>query len=157
MEQNKRHEEKESYLLSLIILLIGIVLFILAFIIDTQHQYLEWLLFFISLPLIILGYIGVIHQTKLETACLIEGFVALLIPLLMSTIIIIVKSGWRVSLIILILIILIGIASLALGIYGHLKSRAGQTKVGQKIRVLLFITLAIGVILTFGIVQPIGY
>jgi hypothetical protein len=148
---------KKPFVFSIVILLVGVILFILAYVIDTYpDQYLESILFFISLPLIGLGFVGFIYQLKLTTACLVEGVMALVIPLLMTCMFIVISSGWRIILMVLLLIILVGITSLILGIYGFLKSKKGLIRIGQRIRILLYITLAIGILLSYAVVHPGG-
>ncbi len=159
MQQNEKENQRKmkSYSKSLIILLIGIIFWILAYAINTYGQYLEWILFIISLPLIGYGYISLISQLELETACLIEGGVAMVIPIMLSSIFLLIVSGSRVEWGVLLLMLVVGIVSLVLGIYGYLKAMKGNYRIGKLIRIILLITLVIGIALSFATSRQVGY
>ncbi|ODS40119.1 MAG: hypothetical protein A7315_09545 [Candidatus Altiarchaeales archaeon WOR_SM1_79] len=149
-KENQRN--KKSYLKNLIILLVGIILWILAYLINTYpDQYLEGFLFIISLPLIGYGYISLMVQIKLETACLIEGIIALIIPLLLSSIFLLIYIDCLINWYVIIFITTLGILSLIMGIVGYLKTKQGRERIGRVVRVVLFITLVIGTALSFGV------
>lgn len=156
MLKNKKdnRDYEKSYLMNVIILMIGLILFFLAYKVDTTDQYLEWFFFIISLPLIGYGYVSLISQLNLEIACLVEGIVALIIPLLLSSIFLLVFSGFLINWGVIILMLILGILSLLLGIIGYLKTKRGYERFGNVIRAVLLITLVVGIALSFSIVKP---
>ena len=156
MLKNKKdnRDYEKSYLMNVIILMIGLILFFLAYKVDTTDQYLGWFFFIISLPLIGYGYVSLIIQIKLEITCLVEGIVALIIPLLLSSIFLLVFSGFLINWGVIILMLILGILSLLLGIIGYLKTKRGYKRFGNVIRAVLLITLMVGIALSFSIAKP---
>jgi hypothetical protein len=156
MQQNEKENQdyEKSYLMNLIILMIGLILFFLAYKVDTTDQYLEWFFFIISLPLIGYGYISLMVQIKLETACLIEGIIVLIIPLLLSSIFLLILSDFLINWGVIIFIIILGILSFVMGIIGYSKTKQGNERIGRVIRMVLLITLVVGIALSFTVAKP---
>ena len=156
MQKNKKdnRDYEKSYLMNIIILIIGLIFFFLAYKVDTTDQYLEWVFFIISLPLIGYGYVSLIIQLKLEISCLVEGIVALIIPLLLSSIFLLILSGFLINWSVIILMLILGILSLVLGIIGYSKTKQGNERIGRVIRMILLITLVVGIALSFSIAKP---
>jgi uncharacterized membrane protein len=155
--KNDGNLKDSKYMLDVIILIMGVLFFILAYALDTYpEQYLEWILFFVSIPMIGIGYIRLTNRLDLNVACLVEGGVAFSIPLLFSSLFII-GMGWGVNIIVFSFVFILSLASLLMGISGFYKIRSENDRSGKRLRIVLKMTLVIGILFSFVVVVPPGF
>ena len=90
----------------------------------------------------------------LNVACLVEGGVALVIPLLFISVFLIDSRGGVIRYSVLFLIIIVGLFSLLIGIYGYFKFKNGKVRLGKGIKVALILTLVLNFFLAFNLTYP---
>jgi hypothetical protein len=147
--------QRDSYLKSTIILVIGILILGSIYIFPAEmgvigeFRALHFIFLITSVPLIGYGYLSFTSRLDLRKACLFEGMVALIVPQILISIHILLYREYHLTMIVYFVILILGGLIFILSLLGYKAMRVIEIKRGLRYKLFLRISFIISGAISF--------